>query len=349
MCDAYLGKILDLMDEYDLWKDTMLIVNTDHGFLLSEHDWWAKMVQPVYNEIAHIPLFIWDPRSGRQNERRNSLVQTIDLAPTILEFFSVSIPESMEGFALKETLDRDAQVREAGLFGVHGSHVNITDGRYIYMRGPANMDNLPLFEYTLMPTHMASLFGVNELQNIDLNDPFPFTKGCRTMKIDARGANVNPYVYGSLLFDLEKDPAQENPIKDPEIEKRMVRLMINLMKKNHSPEEQFERLGLPFDDIIEDNHLHLGERIIPAEDQIESTDVVFHGKGKMMYYMLLNAIPRPWRETVIQAFEEKLIDGGITSLDEDTVLEIYMDIVPDRQKNGMMWLGRIIKQKGTII
>ncbi len=63
MCDHYLGVILDLMDELALWKDTMLIVNTDHGFLLSEHGLWGKNFQPLYNEIAQIPLFIWDPRS----------------------------------------------------------------------------------------------------------------------------------------------------------------------------------------------------------------------------------------------------------------------------------------------
>ncbi len=64
MCDKYLGKVLDLMDDLDMWGDTMLIVCTDHGFLLGEHDWWAKMVQPFYNEVAHTPLFIWDPRTG---------------------------------------------------------------------------------------------------------------------------------------------------------------------------------------------------------------------------------------------------------------------------------------------
>src|SRR5512147_573705 len=38
MCDAHLGKVLDLMDELDLWRDTLLIVCTDHGYLLGEHD-----------------------------------------------------------------------------------------------------------------------------------------------------------------------------------------------------------------------------------------------------------------------------------------------------------------------
>jgi arylsulfatase A-like enzyme len=46
MCDAMLGRVLDLFDEHDLWKDTMLIVNTDHGFLMGEHDWWAKVAMP---------------------------------------------------------------------------------------------------------------------------------------------------------------------------------------------------------------------------------------------------------------------------------------------------------------
>ena len=64
MCDTYLGKVLDMMNQYDMWKDTMLIVNTDHGFILSEHNCWGKVMMPYFNEIAHTPLFIWDPRAG---------------------------------------------------------------------------------------------------------------------------------------------------------------------------------------------------------------------------------------------------------------------------------------------
>lgn len=88
MCDRNLGRILDLMDEHDLWRDTMLIVGTDHGFLLGEHGWWAKNQMPYYNEVANNPLFIWDPRSGVKGERRQALVQMIDWAPTLYDFFN---------------------------------------------------------------------------------------------------------------------------------------------------------------------------------------------------------------------------------------------------------------------
>ena len=49
---------LDYFDENNLWKDTALIVGTDHG-LLGEHDWWAKNRMPLYEEISHIPLFFF--------------------------------------------------------------------------------------------------------------------------------------------------------------------------------------------------------------------------------------------------------------------------------------------------
>lgn len=245
MCDHYLGRVLDVFDKYDLWKDTMLIVNTDHGFLLGEHDWWAKCSMPFYNEIAHTPLFIWDPRTGVRNECRSALVQTIDLAPTLLDFFNLAIPADMQGKPLTNTILDDTKIHDAVLYGLHGGHVNCTDGRYIYMRAPVSADNTPLYEYTLMPAHMRSMFSPEELQNIGLAEPFPFTKGCRTMKISCRQAiGGDAHSFGTMLFDLEKDPQQQNAIQDPFIEEHMLEITKKLMRENDCPPEQFERLGL---------------------------------------------------------------------------------------------------------
>ncbi|HUU22219.1 MAG TPA: sulfatase-like hydrolase/transferase, partial [Phycisphaerae bacterium] len=244
MCDAYLGRVLDLMDELGLWDDTMLIVNTDHGFLLGEHDWWAKCVQPFYNEVAHTPLFLWDPRSRVAAQRRRSLVQTIDLPATLLEYFGEPLPADMQGVPLARTVADDTPVRRAGLYGLFGGHVNVTDGRYVYMRSSADAANTPLNEYTLMPTHMRRTFGVEELQDIQLAQPFAFTKGCRTMKIAGRTWR-NPHPFGTMLFDLQSDPAQARPIDDPAVEAKMIGHMVELMKANDCPAEQFQRLGLP--------------------------------------------------------------------------------------------------------
>ncbi len=243
MCDAYLGKVLDIMDELNLWEDTMLIVNTDHGFLLGEHDWWAKIRQPFFEEIIHTPLFIWDPRSKKQNERRTSLVQTIDLPATLLEFFDVPRPDTMFGQPLRDVINNDTPVHQAVLFGQHGAHINVTDGRYVYMRAPVSEDNTPLFDYTMMPTHMHNRFGVEELQDIQLAEPFDFTQGCRVMKIPTRKSNYG-HEYGTLLYDLENDPKQAKPIEDNIIEQQMIEHMVKLMQQNDAPPEQYERIGL---------------------------------------------------------------------------------------------------------
>ena len=245
MCDHYLGKVLDVMDELNLWDDTMLIVNTDHGFLLGEHDWWAKMRMPWYNELANIPLFIWDPRAGIAGERRKSLAQTIDLPATLLEYFDVERPPDMLGQALRETIASDAPVREAALYGVHGGHVNVTDGTHVYMRAAPSAGSGPLYNYTLMPNHMRGHFSLDELSSLELSEPFSFTKGCQTLKI---GTAVNPWRFldhATLLFDVAADPGQLNPIDDPAAEARMADTMVDLMRANDAPVEQYERLGLP--------------------------------------------------------------------------------------------------------
>ena len=247
-CDYNLGRVLDKMDELSLWEDTLLIVNTDHGFLLGEHDWWAKCVMPFFNEIAHTPLFIWDPRYPKTaGTRRRSLVQTIDLAPTVLEYFGLKSFSDMQGKSLRGIIESDMPVREAALYGIHGAHVNCTDGHYVYMRAPVSRDNLPLYNYTLMPMHMRECFSRKELLGVELCAPFPFTKGCGVLKVPSYGIpelDFSAYDFGTMLFDLDQDPGQEHPIHNPQAEARMTNLLISLMEENSAPAEQYQRLGL---------------------------------------------------------------------------------------------------------
>ena len=243
MCDRNLGRVLDLMDENNLWNDTMLIVGTDHGFLLGEHDYWAKNLMPYYNEIANTPLFIWDPRSKKKNERRTSIAQMIDWAPTILNYFKIDIPENMQGKSLKGVVENDEAVRDACLFGVFSGHVNVTDGKYVYMRAAQEDKKELLYNYTLMPMHMTKLFNTQELSKAELVGPFSYTKRCKVLKVPAKD-KYKVSKFGSLLFDIEKDPKQLFPIQDEALEKYMIGKLIALMKENDAPPEQYERLGL---------------------------------------------------------------------------------------------------------
>jgi hypothetical protein len=346
MCDTYLGKLLDLMDEKDMWKDTMLIITTDHGFLLGEKDWWAKGVQPIYNEIAQIPLFIWDPRSGKKNERRTALVQTTDIVPTILEFLGINRTIDMQGKVLKDTINSDTKVREFALFGTHGAHVNITDGRYVYMRGPTNLLNRPLYNYTFMPTHMRGFFSINELKTVDLADPFSFTKGLKLMRTSTRLRSINPYIFGSLLFDIQSDQRQENPIIDSEIEKRMITALVEEMKKNDAPIEQYERLGIPYDGVITDDHLDLIENRSGMKDKIGDTEIVWINKGKSMYSLIMGYVPSQFHKQTNLQIEQEIINKSTNEVDEELLIQIFEKILPKNYVPLVRNMTKLVKTKG---
>jgi len=256
LCDQQLGRLLDYMDEHDMWKDTALVVSTDHGFLLGEHDWWAKNVMPCYGEVAHIPLFLHHPQAKDQaGTRRSDLTQTIDLMPTFLEIHGVDVPQHVTGHSLLPMLKGEQPIREAAIYGVFGSAVNVTDGDYSLFLYPPEMHREGLFQYTLMPMHMKELFAIEELKDAQLSPPQGFTKGVPLLKVPATPKSPLYNLHGpgsqhdthTVLFDLRSDPGQLCPIEDESVKARLCAHIVRLMRENHAPAEYFERLGLSVD------------------------------------------------------------------------------------------------------
>jgi len=244
LCDASLGDVLDAFDRHDLWKDTMLVVWTDHGFLLGEHNCWAKNWPPLYEEIAHTPLFIWDPRFPQAaGQRRSALVQpAIDLGPTLLGLFGLAPTGRMLGKDLSVVIESDRAVRDAAIFGYHDSRVNVTDGRYVYLRDVVGRQRAS--EYTLMPTRMRGFIEKGRGLRVELASPLAFSKDqplLRYVPTEERQRHDPPR---HLLFDLHADPKQQRALDDPAVERRMMELMIRLMRECDAPDEQYERMGL---------------------------------------------------------------------------------------------------------
>ncbi len=243
MCDHYLGQVLDMMDKHGLWRNTMLIVNTDHGFLLGEHDWWGKSIMPAYEEISHTPLLIYDPVSRAQG-RREGLSSAIDLPATLLDFFGLPKPPDMQGVSLLPLIRENTSVRDAALFGFHASHVAVTDGKYTYFRAPRAEQEHNCYDYTLMPTRMRHMYTVEDLRKAEFVEPLPNSKGCQVLKTPAHGSYVSCVNFGTRLFDVEADPRQKNLLTDDTLEARMANLLAREMEKADAPEEQYTRLGI---------------------------------------------------------------------------------------------------------
>ena len=360
LCDKYLGEVLDKFDKLDLWKDTMLIVNTDHGYLLGEHGWWSKIVMPCYDEIAHTPLFIYDPRFPHTaGQSREEIVQTIDLPATLLEFFGVERPKDMQGRPVRKVIEEDKAIREYALYGIHGAHINIFDGRYVYMKAPMTEDNAPLYEYTTMPMHMRNLFSVGELQKAEAvsGKEFSFLKGCPVWKIPKGNGNgdrdfsdllingmdseeakhidnnsmVDAANFGDKLFDMELDPRQENEIRDTALEARMANLLRKAMKENDCPPEQFERIGFPEGQPVTEQMIRKMQEEESAKQQpLILREFRWTKGGINTYKALLKFIPASRKEEVKAILEEK-ISGctGCGTVDSGVVLRQISAVIPE--------------------
>ncbi len=252
MCDTYFGRLLDWMDAHDAWADTALVLSTDHGYLLGEHEWWAKNRMPYYEEIAHIPLMAWHPDLGaRAGTRCDGLTQTTDLMPTLLEMHGLAVPEEVTAHSLMPALRGEGTVRESAILGMFAGPICVTDGRYTYFRFPEEGEGEAVAMYTLMPSHLEALFSTEELKTAELRAPFDFTKGAPVLRMqmspsvgEAGLACVANWHEGNCLFDLETDPGQETPIDDPAVVARLTEEIIRHLDMHDAPGDAYRRYGL---------------------------------------------------------------------------------------------------------
>ena len=101
--DAQVGKLLDELDRLDLRKNTIVVLWGDHGWKLGEHDAWCKHSNTENDTNA--PLLLSVPGMKSAGARTDSLVEFVDIYPTLSELAGLPLPAHLEGSSLKPLLD----------------------------------------------------------------------------------------------------------------------------------------------------------------------------------------------------------------------------------------------------
>ncbi len=251
MTDHWLGRLFDKIDQLDLWEDTLIVLTTDHGTMLAEHQYWMKGLMPVYNEIARIPLVVHLPGSAHAGRRVSALTQTTDLMPTFLDYFGVPPPPHLHGRSLRPVLEGEEDIHDAVIYGYFGMAVNLTDGRYTYFRNPIQPEAI-VHAYTAMPTGFHGFLPREQLAQAEMGRFLGHTYNIPLYKIPQRGraphrhgvAEGADYVPVHELFDLRTDPGQERPLDDPALEAHFQELIRVHLARVQAPPGHLERLGL---------------------------------------------------------------------------------------------------------
>ena len=109
--DAQLGRVLDVLDKKKLWDRTLVIFVGDHGYHTGERNWWNK--NTLFERSCRAPLVIAAPgMNGGQTSR--SLVEFVDLYPTVVDFCGLKMPHAAAGKSLRPVLENPvATVKDA--------------------------------------------------------------------------------------------------------------------------------------------------------------------------------------------------------------------------------------------
>ncbi|MCE5215410.1 sulfatase [bacterium] len=120
LVDKWIGAILRKVGDLGLLEDTAIVFTSDHGFLLGEHGRIGKhAVQggpwPLYEEVVRVPLLVRLP-DGPRGDRKQQLVQPVDLCPTLLELAEVPVSRHVQGRSLVPILDgKPVRLREIAM------------------------------------------------------------------------------------------------------------------------------------------------------------------------------------------------------------------------------------------
>jgi iduronate 2-sulfatase len=109
--DAQVGRVLDALDQGQLWDRTLAVFVGDHGYHTGERQWWNK--NTLFERSCRAPLIIAAPgMKGGQTTR--SLVEFVDLYPTIADLCGLQVPHTSAGTSLRPILvEPTTQIKDA--------------------------------------------------------------------------------------------------------------------------------------------------------------------------------------------------------------------------------------------
>ncbi len=161
--DAQLGRVLDALDETGFAKNTVIVLWGDHGWHLGDHGLWCKHTN--YEQAARIPLIVCAP-GAMSGARCHSLVETVDLYPTLCELAGLPVPQGLDGVSFAAALKNPSAKTKETVYHVYprdnllGRALRTARYRLVEWKkigGPAESAVYELYDYDSDPLESENL------------------------------------------------------------------------------------------------------------------------------------------------------------------------------------------------
>ena len=217
--DYAIGMIREELKSQGLADNTVIIFTGDNGYSCGAHNLAGKVLP--YEEASKSPLIIYDPRlpKKKRGAKRETLTANIDMAPTMLTYAGVDVPENMDGENLipliekAKGIDRES-ITLTNMWGnneIQAMSVVTKDWKYIYWQYE---------DEKMKPTEELYNIGddrlemKNEATNTKRSKELEQMRGIYDTHYQALAdgaVDFNNYTKYKVLFDRESTAAQKAP------------------------------------------------------------------------------------------------------------------------------------------
>ncbi|MEQ8836732.1 MAG: sulfatase-like hydrolase/transferase, partial [Lacipirellulaceae bacterium] len=146
------GKLFETLDRLELWDSTIVVLMGDHGYHLGEHGWWNKVT--VFELGARGPMMIWVPGEKGMGQPTDSVVEFLDLYPTLIDYCGLENPHKLSGKSLRPVLEEPAKTWDQSAYtqvtrGEVGMGYSVCQGSYRFTQwGKKGQGGYELYDHS---------------------------------------------------------------------------------------------------------------------------------------------------------------------------------------------------------
>lgn len=208
--DSAVSKIIASLEEIGELDNTLFIYTSDNGYSLGEHGLTEKHL--TYEEPIRVPMLVHYPDKIKAGLRRTEMVTNIDIAPTILDYAGIDIPDYMSGKSWRILMEAKSDVdipewRNQLFFWLLNAQATIRTERYKYIMSIRTPGHFELYDLLVDPKETNNVYNQKDYQVVQADMQQRFNEETKKIAWSKRESQFLSRVYISNVLDTVKATA----------------------------------------------------------------------------------------------------------------------------------------------